>query len=96
MTNRMNTYRWLTALVLCLTSICANKLARAESTLITPPPQVITNTTIANLPACSAVNAGAIYRVTNALAPTIGLAVAAGGAITVLVDCNGSNWLVGV
>lgn len=51
--------------------------------------------TVASLPACNAASTGNVYQVTNALGPTLGLTVVGGGAISVVVRCNGTNWLVG-
>lgn len=51
--------------------------------------------TVAGLPACTAALNGQIYTVTNALAPALAVAVAGGGAVTVLVHCNGAAWVVG-
>ncbi len=50
---------------------------------------------VANLPACNGLTNGVIYTVTNALAPTIAGIVVGGGAVTLLVHCNGTNWVVG-
>jgi hypothetical protein len=55
----------------------------------------VPSVTIASLPTCNAASAGNVYLVTNALTPVIGSSVVAGGAISVLVRCNGTNWLVG-
>jgi len=51
--------------------------------------------TVAGLPTCSAALNGRIFTVTNALAPTIAGIVVGGGAVTILVHCNGTNWIVG-
>lgn len=50
--------------------------------------------TVAALPTCSAGNKGAIYMVTDALTPVALATVVGGGAVSVLVACNGSNWIV--
>jgi hypothetical protein len=52
-------------------------------------------TTVAALPACVAGNNGIVYRVTDALAPTVLGIVVGGGAIVTLVHCNGTNFLAG-
>jgi hypothetical protein len=57
--------------------------------------QVPPDTTAALLPTCSSAQTGAVYRVTNALTPALGVAVVGGGAVAVLVRCNGTAWLVG-
>jgi hypothetical protein len=54
----------------------------------------VPSTVVASLPACNGSSNGSIYLVTNALTPTVGATVAGGGAVTVLVHCNGSNWVV--
>ena len=48
---------------------------------------------IGSLPSASG-NSGQMRIVTDALAPAFGITVAAGGAVTVAVWSNGSNWIV--
>lgn len=50
--------------------------------------------TVANLPACNAATQGALYLVTDALLPAALANVAGGGAVKVLVVCNGANYIV--
>ncbi len=50
---------------------------------------------IASLPAAGTVGAGAGAFVTDALAPTFGATVAAGGAVNVPVYSDGAAWKVG-
>lgn len=57
----------------------------------TVPPNVIASA----LPACTAGNIGVVYRVTDSLLPALGVIVAGGGAVAVLVRCNGTSFLVG-
>lgn len=49
---------------------------------------------VANLTACSASGQGAWTFVTDALAPAVGVTVAAGGAAKAMVWCNSTNWTV--
>lgn len=56
----------------------------------TAPPALLT----ANLPAAAS-SVGQIYTVTDALLPSLGLAVAGGGAVSVIVKSNGTGWIVG-
>lgn len=51
--------------------------------------------TVAGLPVCNAGNNGSIYLVTNALLPTVLGIVVGGGAVSTLVHCNGTNFIVG-
>lgn len=51
--------------------------------------------TIANLPSASMVGAGTRHFVTDALAPTFGATVAAGGSVNTPVYSDGTNWKVG-
>lgn len=51
--------------------------------------------TAAALPTCNAAALNRIYTVTDALAPAIAGVVVGGGAVTVMVRCNGTNWIVG-
>lgn len=50
--------------------------------------------TVSGLPACGAGTQGAMYLVTDALAPVALAIVGAGGAVKVGVICNGTNWIV--
>lgn len=61
---------------------------------ITTSAVAITPTTVAALPACVAGTDGWIKRVTDANAPAWNATVAAGGAVKVLVMCDGANWKV--
>jgi hypothetical protein len=54
--------------------------------------RVVTGLTVATLPSSPAV--GMIARVTNALAPAMGVTVVGGGAAAALVWYNGANWSV--
>jgi len=54
-----------------------------------------TATTVAALPAAATVGAGARSTVTDANAATFNSVVAAGGANTVPVHCDGTNWRIG-
>jgi len=51
--------------------------------------------TTAALPTCNAAATGKMYLVTDALTPVALASVAGGGAVKVLVFCNGSSWIVG-
>ena len=59
---------------------------------IIPP---ITNYTVATLPSAVTSGKGARSFVTDALLPTFGSTVAAGGAVAVPVYSDGTNWKVG-
>ena len=50
-------------------------------------------TTVGALPAAAS-NLGAVYTVTDSLAPAVGSNVAAGGSAKALVWSNGANWRV--
>jgi hypothetical protein len=54
-----------------------------------------TSSTVAALPNCTAALTGLIYTVTDALGPALNILVVGGGAVTVLVHCNGTVWVVG-
>ena len=51
--------------------------------------------TVATLPSAASSGAGARAFVSNALAPVFGATVATGGAVTVPVYSDGTNWKVG-
>jgi hypothetical protein len=55
----------------------------------------LTNYTVATLPSAVTSGKGARSFVTDALSPTFGSTVAAGGAVAVLVYSDGTNWKVG-
>jgi len=55
----------------------------------------LTNYTVATLPSAVTLGKGARSFVTDALAPTFGATVVAGGAIAVPVYSDGTNWKVG-
>jgi len=55
----------------------------------------LTNYTVATLPSAVTSGKGARSFVTDALGPTFGATVAAGGAIAVPVYSDGTNWKVG-
>jgi hypothetical protein len=59
---------------------------------IIPP---LTNYTVATLPSAVTSGKGARSFVTDALGPTFGATVAAGGAVAVPVYSDGTNWKVG-
>lgn len=55
----------------------------------------LTNYTVATLPSAATSGKGARSFVTDALAPTFGATVAAGGAVATPVYSDGTNWKVG-
>ena len=55
----------------------------------------LTNYTVATLPSAVTSGKGARSFVTDALAPTFGSTVAAGGAVATPVYSDGTNWKVG-
>ena len=55
----------------------------------------ITNYTVATLPSAATSGKGARSFVTDALLPTFGATVAAGGAVATPVYSDGTNWKVG-
>lgn len=55
----------------------------------------VSSLTVSALPVCSSATTGWVYLVTNALLPILGMAVAGGGGVSVLVRCNGTNFIVG-
>ncbi len=54
----------------------------------------VSKSSVASLPPCNTGQNAVIRQVTDALAPVIGSIVAGSGAVTALVVCNGTNWLV--
>lgn len=49
---------------------------------------------VGSLPTCATGTKGAIYMATDALTPVALSTVVGGGAVNVLVVCNGTNWIV--
>lgn len=75
-------------------ALCAAASASAETMALSPSQMIAGTTTVGSLPSCTAGLNGQIYIVTDALLPAIGSAVGGGGAITVVVKCNATSWLV--
>jgi hypothetical protein len=50
---------------------------------------------VSGLPACNASSNGLIYEITDGLTPTIGVLVVGGGAVALLVHCNGTQFVAG-
>lgn len=72
--------------------LVAPAAAQSGSGAVTLPVAPIT--VVGSLPSCAAGSKGAIYMVTDALTPVVLSAVTGGGAVNVLVVCNGTNWIV--
>lgn len=88
--------RRLALVVLAVLLIPTTALAQyAAVTFSMGSPTTVPSSTVAGLPACGAATTGWVFIVTNALTPTLGLAVVGGGAVSVVVKCNGTSWLVG-
>ena len=68
--------------------------ASAERMVFTPSLMFAGTTITSALPSCAAGTSGTYYLVTDALTPVLGSTLVGGGAITVTVKCNGTNWLV--
>lgn len=75
--------------------VAMTAVARAETMTALNPPWIPMNVTFAQLPVCNAASTGVVYRVTDALLPVLNVAVAGGGAVAVLVRCNGTSFTVG-
>lgn len=54
----------------------------------------VSNSSVGALPACTASQNKVIRQVTDALTPTVGATVVGGGAVIILIHCNGANWVV--
>jgi hypothetical protein len=67
-------------------------IARLNTNEVMP---ALVNYTVSTLPSAETSGAGARTFVTDALAPTFGATVAAGGAVFVPVYSNGTAWKVG-
>jgi hypothetical protein len=73
----------------------ANLASPSFTGTVTMPASVkLTPVTISGLPTCNSGAKGSLAVVTDALLPAFLVTVGAGGAITVPVLCNGSNWVV--
>ena len=53
------------------------------------------SSTVSGLPSCTAALQGTLFIATDALTPVALSTVTGGGAVKVLVFCNGANWIVG-
>lgn len=79
---------------LIIIPLLVSTLAHAETMSVSPNVPQAPATTVGSLPACSTALRGRIYIATDALLPAALAVVAAGGAVTVAVVCNGTNWIV--
>lgn len=73
----------------CLVGHAAAQSGSGAVTLPVAPLSVV-----ASLPTCATGTKGAIYMATDALTPVALSTVVGGGAVNVLVVCNGTNWIV--
>jgi hypothetical protein len=73
-----------------LTGDCVTSVG-AVATTCTPKRPV---TTVGSLPSCTSGIKGQMQMVTDALVPVAIATVAAGGAVSIGVTCNGTNWIV--
>lgn len=78
-----------------LTALLFATSASAETTQVLNPPLIPVNVTVAQLPTCNSTTLGQVFRVTDSLVPALGGVVAGGGAVAVIVRCNGTSFLVG-
>lgn len=60
----------------------------------TPIQGPIIGSTVAALPTCNAGSKGKEYMINDATVPAWNTTVVGGGAVVVIVFCNGSNWVV--
>lgn len=87
-------------LVLAFAVLMAHSAASAQTSKTGIPSSHIPNigaiqlpfSTVAQLPVCDAQHIGVLRTVTDAAAPTFNATVAGGGAVRVLVLCNGTVW----
>lgn len=73
-------------------SLTGSAWAQSGSSAVVLP--VAPLSVVASLPTCAAGTKGAIYMATDALTPVALSTVVGGGAVNVLVVCNGTNWIV--
>lgn len=85
----MNKLLLAVAALLCIGPASAEDIYRSANPFT--PQSVLA----ANLPACTTSLTGQVYSVTDALLPLLGAVVAGGGAVSVIVRCNGTSWLIG-
>ena len=86
---------WRVVALFALLSFGAHAQVVTVSSLVRPATFGSPSSTVAALPTCNSAMSGQIYTVTNALTPALGVAVVGGGAVSVIVRCNATNWLVG-
>lgn len=60
----------------------------------TPIQGPIIGSTVAALPACNAASKGKEYMLNDATTPAWNATVVGGGAVVIIVFCNGTNWVV--
>jgi hypothetical protein len=84
-----------TLIALLLLCGAASAQVSMTSPTATVPAFGVPSSTVSGLPTCNAASNGQIITVTNALTPALAVAVVGGGAVSVLVHCNGTSWIVG-
>lgn len=83
--------------VLRIAGLIAVLAAPASAGVVQPLPQapIPQNVAVSALPTCNASTSGWVYRVTDSLLPALNVTVIGGGAVSVVVRCNATNWVVG-
>lgn len=74
-------------------TVAGQSLQYSGSTLVCGAPQSPV-TTVSSLPSCTSGLRGASYFVTDSLGPVALATVVGGGAVGLLVVCNGTSWIV--
>ena len=87
--------KWFLALLFLLWPISAWPQASMTQPIANLTSFNTPSSNVAGLPTCNAASTNMVITVTNALTPTIGLAVVGGGAVVILVHCNGTSWIIG-
>lgn len=80
------------ALMGCIAIACLVFLSGAGSN--DPARGPVIGTTVAALPTCNAASKGRQFIINDATTPAWNATVVGGGAVVVVVFCNGSNWVV--
>ena len=82
----------------CALLVALLSLSPALADTFSFPPATRTSGTIGSgatqIPSCSAALKGAMYIVSDALTPVALSTAVGGGAVTVGITCNGTNWIV--
>ena len=82
-------------LAIVLAPFCMAQSSMVQPTVSAGNLAAYAPTAVGSLPTCNAAATGNIFLANNLLTPTVLGTVVGGGAVSALVHCNGTSWIVG-